>query len=641
MYRFLKISSVYLYIAILQCISCSGALIAVEGEHQPVQNSFPSNQDVYDLQATRYRSLIEGFNYTKAINQAIKDAHQAGGGIILFPGNTTVEISEAIIMQNKISFASSTDIATIKCTRDFKGSQMITIPSKDQLSFYHIRFDGNEKANGIASYGKNNKNINIQYCEFVNFKAPYRRGTGIALQNTSLVHIDHCLFKNSDFGIRFDKRNSDIYIDANTFEGSLTKNPLRIQGNSITSPEDQRAYSDNVWIRNNNITIGRGDSIIDELDILTRDPQTGAVDIYLVNGTSDPDYKTYADWRKGRFGPSAIYLTCSNKESDDNTGVNYHRNVVVEDNVVDGPDYGFYDGGSADLYSLKDIDSLHCKNNIARNSGDIGFSIERSKNVTVSHNTANRNNAYGIAFSYVENGMLSNNLCKNNGLRRNLIYNVIPYGGILISGFSRNNIIKDNYLMSDSITKVSQNKDVPRKPYLTRNIPSDFYGILLKVHNRRENNKIVEYTPSFNTIEANQFEGLHWGAIYNQSESLQVKDCFSSTARPENLDYPLHTLVLNSNPNYSVAGWKVVFREETKLKRRWDGNDSKIKLALSNSTIQKGDVVGIVLDNKSIYWTHVDETSWSYDIKLKTHTSSIGASTGAKVIVLRWQDQVE
>ena len=641
MYRLSKISSIYLYIAILQCVSCSGALIAVEGTQKPVQTSIPSNQDVYDLQATRYRNLIEGSNYTKAIGQAIKDAAQTGGGIILFPGNTTVEISEAIIMENKISFASSTGIATIKCASGFKGSQMIAILSKEQLSFDHIRFDGNQKTNGIASYGKDNKNINIQYCEFVNFKAPYRRGTGIALQNTASVHIDHCVFKESDFGIRFDKRNLDIYIDANTFEGSLTKNPLRIQGNSITSPEGQRAFSENIWIRNNTITIGRSNSIIEELDILKRDSQTGAVDISLVNGKTDRDYKKYADWRKGKFAPSGIYLTCGNKESIGNKVINYHRNVVIEGNVIDGPDYGFFDGGSADLYSLKDIDNLNCTNNIARNSGDLGFSIERSKDVIVSHNTANRNNSFGIAFSYVEHGLISNNLCKNNALRRNLIYNNIPYGSILISGSSKNNIIKDNSLMSDNMTKVSQHKEVSVKPYSTRNSPSDFYGIVLKAHKVRENNKTVAYVPSSNRIEANQFEGFHWGAIYDQSESLQLKDCFSSTARPENSDYPLHTFVLNSNTDYAVAGWKVVFREETKLTRRWDGNDSKIKTALSNSTIQKGDVVGIVLDNGFIYWTAVDDTSWSYDIQLKTHTSSIGASTGAKVIVLRWQDQVE
>lgn len=642
--RISKTTIVLLFLICSQTlISCSSSLIPVSEDAIPtVQKQFSSNKDVYDL-AVRYRNLVEGNDYTKAINQAIKDAHQAGGGIILFPGNKTVEISSAILIEDKISFESSVGIATIKCAKDFTDNQMVVITSKKQLLFSNIRFDGNQQANGIASYGKDNTDINIHYCEFINFKAAFRRGTGIALQNTASVHIDHCLFKDSDFGIRFDKRNTDLYIENNTFEGSLTKNPLRIQGNAITIPEDQRFFSENIWIRNNTITIGRADSIIEELNILTRDPQTGAVDISLVNGKTDSDYKQYADWRKGRFGPSAIYLTCGNEEQEDNDeSINYHRNVVIEGNVVEGPDYGFFDGGSADLYSLKDIHTLNCSNNIARNSGDLGFSIERSRDVIVSHNTATRNNSFGIAFSYVNNGLISNNLCKNNALRRNLIYNNIPYGSILITGFSKNTVVRDNYLTSDPITKVSLNKDVAKLSYSSRNSPSDFYGVILKADKVRKGIKIVENIPSFNTVEANQFEGFNLGPIYNQSTSLQLKDCFSSSDKPKNLDYPLHTFVLNSNTNYPVAGWRVVYREETTLASQWNGTDTKVALALSNRNIQNNDVIGITLNNGVMYWTLVDDTSiFTNTVALKTHTATHEARMGSKVIILRWQDQVK
>lgn len=645
MSRISKTSIVLLLVVLLQAISCSSTLIPVDTENIPtVEEHLPTNQDMYDLKAVRYRNLVKGNDYTSAINQAIKDAATKGGGIILFPGNRTVEISSGISMQNNISFISTEGVTTIKCTEDYSDRQMIVISSKKQVLFRNIRFDGNEKANGIVSYGKDNDAITISNCEFVNFKAQYRRGTGIALQNISSVRIDHCLFKESDFGIRFDKRNKDLYIEDNTFEGTLTKNPLRIQGNAITSPDDQRSYSENIWIRNNVITIGRSNSIIEELDVLTRDPQTGAVDISLVNGTSDPDYKKYAAWRKGQFAPSGIYLTCGNEESSSNGDgpINYHHNVVIEGNVINGPDYGFFDGGTADLYSLKDINNLNCTNNIARNSGDLGFSIERSEHVIVSHNTANRNNSFGIAFSYVKDGLISNNLCKNNALRRNLIYNNIPYGGILITGLSSNNTIKNNHLESTPITEVSQNKEVPKKTFLIRNSPSDFYGIVLKTHRRRVDKKIVENTPSYNTIEENTFIGFNWGTIYDQSNATTLKDCFSSTATPENLDYPLGTFVLNSNANIPVAGWKVVFREETKLTSNWDGSDSDIKVALPNSNIQKEDVIGIALDNGMMYWTRVTDTGiFTNSVELKTHTTPKGANVGSKVIVLRWQEQKE
>lgn len=646
MLKISKTSIIILLVGLLQTIGCSGTLIPVEIDTiPPMEKPLPSNQNVYDLQATRYRDLIIGNDYTKAITQAIKEASAAKGGVILFPGNTTVEISSAIVMNNKISLASSKGIATIKCSQNFSDRQMIVIASKKQLSFNNIRFDGNGKANGVASYGQANENITISHCEFINFKdnTPYRRGTGITLQNTSNVHIDHCVFRESDFGIRFDKNNCDLYIEDNTFENSLLKNPIRIQGNAITSPEDQRAYSENIWIRNNTITIGRADSIIEELDVLTRNPETGAVDLSLVNGKTDPDYKTYAAWRKGRFGPSGIYLTCGNKEDESNQDleVNLHLNVVIEGNVINGPDYGFFDGGTADLYSLKDIKNLRCINNSAYNSGDLGFSIERSKDVIVSNNTANRNNSFGIAFTYVENGLLSNNVCKNNALRRNLIYNNNPYGGILIAGSSINTTIRDNYLESDEIAETSKTLKYSNVSYYKRNHPSDFYGIVVKAHTFRKEGKIIKKIPSSTIIEANQFKGFKWGAIYNLSTSTQIKDCFSSDQIPMHSDYPLHTTVLNSDAANGVDGWKLIHRLESKLGADWDGKNSRIKLTTSNSTIQNKDIIGIALNNGQVYWTEVNDTKSSRDIELQSHISSSFASKGNKIIILRWEPQKE
>lgn len=637
-----KTSTLILLVVVLQTIGCSGTLVPVEIDNLPtMEKPLPSDQNVYDLQSIRYRNLIDGNDYTKAITQAIKEADATGGGIILFPGNTTIEISSAIAMKDNISFDSSTGLATIKCTQNYSDRQMVVISSKKQLLFHNIRFDGSLKTNGIVSYGQANNTIRISNCEFVNFKDSYRRGTGIALQNASDIHIDHCVFKESDFGIRFDKKNCDLYIEDNTFENTLLKNPIRIQGNAVTSPEDQRAFSEDIWIRNNTITIGRGNSIIEELNVLTRHPQTGAVDISLVNGKSDPDYKKYAAWRKGRFGPSAIYLTCGNKGLEENEEINRHRNVVIEGNTVEGADYGFFDGGSADLYSLKDIQNLQCVNNIALNSGDLGFSVERSKDVVVSNNTANRNNSFGIAFTYVENGVLSNNACKNNALRRNLIYNNIPYGGVLISGSSSGNIIRDNDLESDNVTEVSKIVINSKEPYHKRNHPSDFYGIVIKSHRFRKDGEAIEKMPFSNTIEANQFKGFKWGAIYSQSGSTQIKDCFSSDRIPTGSDYPLRTFVLNSNAEHAVAGWNLIHRIESKLGANWDGENSKIKLKNSSNTILDQDIIGIALDNGLVYWTRVQGDTSSRYVQLKTHTASISASMGNKIVVLRWKAQVD
>ena len=60
--------------------------------------------------------------------------------------------------------------------------------------------------------------------------------------------------------------------------------------------------------------------------------------------------------------------------------------------------YGFFDGGSADLYALKDISRLRCSNNSSRNSGDLGFAIERCIGAIISSNHAERNNSGQINF---------------------------------------------------------------------------------------------------------------------------------------------------------------------------------------------------------------------------------------------------
>ncbi|WP_420571661.1 right-handed parallel beta-helix repeat-containing protein [Kordia sp.] len=632
--------------------------------------------DIFNLQCPQYQALVTGNDYTAAIAQAISDADTNGGGVILFPGNTTVEIDSGITVYSNITFRASHSIATIKSSNAFTGNQMIILSNRENTSFEGIKFDANKRTRGIVSYGSN-KNIDVLNCVFENMVNVHGSGAGIYFQDIQNVTIKNCVFRESNFGIDIHRRNNGIRIENNTFENTLTKNPIRIQGNTDAT---NRQFSENVWILNNDIKIGRSTSIIDELNgenqfvrgddgVVTGLGNVNGKPERVVNGVTYPQEDHYnADYWAWRWGggiaPSAIYITSGNGAGNHDLSayVNYHQNIVIDGNIAIGPDYGFFDGGTADLYSLKDIVRLKLTNNIARNGGDLGFAIERSRNAIISNNTADRNNSFGMAIATTRNSIISNNIFENNALRRNFIYNSSPYGGLVLSGYSFNNIIEGNNFYSYSIADVSL---AIEDDYTERESPTQYYGIIFRTESyidpgsgdTDEDDETVIVRPSSNKIGVNHYSGNRWGPIYQEHPvSTQIVENFAATDFPKNKDFPVGTWFRNSNLNNTALGWSVINRVETTIASNWQANSnpnvSNPFLIENNDggTVQANDVIGIMLDDGNIHWSTIDILTMSGDdylITLDTNPvlnvsdaitdPSAKASWGmGRVIILRW-----
>ncbi|MEP0264887.1 right-handed parallel beta-helix repeat-containing protein [Dokdonia sp.] len=613
-------------------------------------------EDIFDLQASPYIDLVTGNDYTEAIKLAINhasnlvtDPNPSGsgvGGIILFPGNTTVEISTSITLRDNITFRASHSKATITISNNFptNTATMFAIGNKKNLVFENIIFDGASKKTALSTFlDQTIDNISFINCEFQEMLNNNRNAAAISLSNATNVTVKDCLFKTSDFGVRLDKKNHRIRIENNVFENTLTKNPIRILGVRDSVTPSIAAFSSDIWIIGNKIDIGRGDSIIEELsEHLPRDPETGAVDISAVNSPGDPGFDMYDDWREARFAPSAIYLTCGEGNTPVGIPTDNHVNVIIENNIVNGPDYGFFDGGSADLYSLKDIINLKLNNNTSRNSGDLGMSIERSSNVIVSNNTVERNNSSGIAFTDVKNPIIINNIVANNALRRDLIYNNVPYGEILILGTTTNALIEGNQLLCNSSPgdisfpiNITEGIDYTR----ARTSPTSYYGIMIRREGTEDNGGGTSIGNPFATkIGINNYSGQRWGAIFNEVSSTQITENFAATAFPTDEDLPEGSWVGNSNLNNSALGWGVIDRNQDVLAV---GITSENTIILGDASgIQVQDIIGIELPDFNVHWTTVSEINVDGNanaLKILDDPTGDILNAGARVVALRWK----
>ena len=572
--------------------------------------------DIFNLKCPNYQLLVTGNDYTDAINAAILDAKNNGGGVILFPGNTIIEITSSISLAasvnndiDNITLRASHSKATVKFTGTVNTtSQMLYILDKKNISIENISFDANERTGGITI--NDTSGLNIIGCEFKNFMGRtfgenYYPSSAISMRNVTDVSVNNCKFKNAEYGINIGKRNTRLKIEDNFFEASLTRNPIYILGNKSTT---DRHFSEYVWILNNHITIKRAPSIIDDHAGLSRTAAGVVEGLGAINGDpGDTNYnEQFYTWRWTDKGASAIYITSGNTDGNDDLSsyANYHQNVVVDGNIAIGSDYGFFDGGSADLYSLKDIVRLKCTNNVARNSGDLGFAIERCRNAIVSNNTADRNNSFGIGIASTRNSVISSNICDNNALRRDFMYNSTPYGSILVSGASINNIIEGNSIYSYSTSNVS----FPTlDSYTNRASPTDYYGIIFRANYDDTAGASSTSVPLHNKVGLNHYSGLKWGPIYNEALTTQIDESFSATTFPKNQDYPLGTWFRNSNMNNTALGWSVINRVETKLHANWTVGDTYLEIKDPTNSIQVGDIIGVMLDDGNVHWSEIDE----------------------------------
>lgn len=431
-----------------------------------------------DITSAPYHISIDGtHDATDALEKALEDIKNSGGGTIQFPENAFICISRTLSLPDNVVMTTERGKARIKYyhSQNIETKHLFFGNAVQNVTFSNIIFDTQHQSPSvgaivITSYGKvpmENSNILVDNCEF---KGMNKSGCcAIRIQKTKGVTIQNCTFEDSYIGIGLWKRNSEIEVKNNSFSDSMTNTAIRFTGNmDKKNPE----FCDKVRIENNSIRIKAVASVI------------------------KPDGKP-----KGRPDSfSGIYLTCGDKDYTGNS--NFHDSVQLMNNTIIGPKLGFFSGGSADLFSIKDTKNFVCKNNIATGSGDLGFAFERCHQGEISNNTAEENNSCGISVLGSSYLSLTHNKCGSNEQTRDRIYQNHPYGGIRIEYGSHHITIENNEFYQ-----------VPTEAQLTQH-----YGIVIKSTYKKG---IKEY-PSAIKVVNNTSSGQVFGAVFNESDDTEI-----------------------------------------------------------------------------------------------------------------------
>lgn len=431
-----------------------------------------------DITTAPYNASADGtHDDTKALEAAFATIQKNGGGTVKFPENALICISKSISLPSNVTITSSNGKARLKYynAANTEAKHLLFGNKVSNVTISNIIFDTQHQSPSVAailinSYGKaaiENSQIHIDNCEF---KGMNKKGAcAIRVQKTSGLTVKDCVFEDGYIGIGIWKRNSNIKIHDNSFLDTLASNGIRLTGTIDTSKPE---YCDDVSIEKNSIIVPAKKSVIQ------------------ANGKP-----------KGRpDSASAIYLTCGDKHYTGNS--NFHVNVKIAHNHVEGARLGFFNGGSADLISIKDVKNFQCIENVGNGSGDLGFAFERCHHGEVSYNTAEENNSCGIGFAGSSHIEVLFNKCGSNEQTRDGIYRNTPYGGIRIEYGSHHISVENNEFYNlASQTKLTQQ-----------------YGIVIK-HTYK--NKIKHY-PRAIRVANNKSSDQIFGAIFNEVGDTEI-----------------------------------------------------------------------------------------------------------------------
>ncbi|MCH2195598.1 right-handed parallel beta-helix repeat-containing protein [Kordia sp.] len=431
-----------------------------------------------DITSSPFNASADGsHDDTKALEAAFAEIQRIGGGTIIFPEDAFVCISKSISLPSNVKITAHSGKARIKYynAQNTETKHLFTGNSVANINISNIVFDTRHQSPSVAAIlitgykekAIENSNITIENCDFKGINT--KGACAVRIQKTNGLTIKNCCFKDSCIGIGIWKRNSGISLLDNTFSNTITNTAIRIIGNTDTSKEE---YSSDVSIQRNVVKVPAKKSVIGK------------------------DGKA-----KGRpDSSSAIYLTCGDKDYTGNS--NFHLNVNISHNHVEGPRLGFFNGGSADLISVKDVKHFQCRHNVSCGSGDLGFAFERCHEGEISHNRAEENNSCGIAVWGSSYLTLVHNKCGSNEQTRDGIYRNHPYGGIRIEYASHNITLENNefyHLASEA--KLTQQ-----------------YGIVIK----HTNIKGVKLYPSAVKVANNMSSDQIHGAIFNEVDDTEI-----------------------------------------------------------------------------------------------------------------------
>lgn len=607
------------------------------------------------------------FNDTPELQGLLDEIGLQGGGTLILPSNTEIAIKRHIIngafQSYGISLPSNITLKSSggKCTlvSDFTlGSVhywMILAKDKTNIIIEDICFLGNENtSNGV--YIDGGSSVTITNCEFREIIAVEKTlpngevinpsASCISARNVQQLRVEDCYFSRGEIGIGILGRNRNVYLKDSFFE-NLTNNPIRVFGN-----QDVNEFTENLWITGNEMNVARVSSYIS-------DTQAPRFDDGRVNFPMDQASK---DERAALTGISAINTAVLPQQM----ATLYHQNVVIADNIANGSDYGFFDGGSADLFSLKDIIRLKCYGNTARNSGDLGFAIERCRFAVIANNTADRNNSCGISIFDSNNVDVTGNICSNNELSRDGVYANNPYGGIRVEHNSIGVFVDGNYCYADRGVKRSFQNILNSNSNYIYNEPegtTQRYGIVVK--NQGGN------VPFNVKVGMNHMNGMLFGTVFNNVRSTQILDTYTGIKPPTKGDYPLGARLRNnlmSSSTLSTTEWQVSNRVQMSLFQDAAFESSTLQVTAVNTvgnllnegidvsnkvyenidmtTIQAGDVIGVLLDDHTVHWTTVTSITVNGQIgtitiqdilPFKASSSVMSDTFNKRVVSLRWE----
>ncbi len=440
----------------------------------------------------------------------INYVYSLGGGTLVLPGNKTILISSQLTIYDNLTFKSSHGKTTLKAKGNGVYSFMNCSTNANSITLDSIVFDAHYnnsthavilKGDANAAIKDRDANVTITNCTFKNF---IHGAQSVYIESIDNTTISNCTFDTVKGGIFYHKRNEHLRIKDNYFS-NLKGHAIHLQG---AKTEDH--YCSDVIIEGNHIVIkvktwkqtSKPLVEISPWELPERRLFAKPQDLDLVVDHEPPIPK--------RLGVHGIYMTCGDVNFSHESS--HHENVVVANNTIIGPGLSYARGGSADLFSLKDIVRLKCYGNTARNSGDLGYAIERCHYGVVSNNTADQNNTCGISIFGSSHISVVGNVCTYNEQDHDhdnsKKLRSAPYGGIRVEFDSVHILITGNHFCGKGKNKRTQQ-----------------YGIVVKEASVPIDDEYNPTRPPYNIkIGVNHYIENGLGDIYNEIVSTIIED---------------------------------------------------------------------------------------------------------------------
>ncbi|MCU6712819.1 right-handed parallel beta-helix repeat-containing protein [Paenibacillus sp. J5C_2022] len=430
--------------------------------------------DLYDVK--RNGAVGDGItDDTAAIQNTIAEAAAAGGGTVYFPVGGVYRITATLVIPAGVALASQAARATIAAAAPFTGDHMLEWIGSAGSRVSDLIVDGNGLLPKALLYWHNCQRVFIEHVDLLN--NPVRYSALVRVEESTNVTITGCRLDNGYIGMDIRQNNSHLTIQQCEI-AHIQQTAIRVSG-------DETTRTDHSTIRH--------------------------CKIHTIVGTP------------GTHVMYPIYYTCNKKN-------NKHRSVHILYNEVIGNGLAYSQGGNADMLALYDIDDGIVSGNIVVSGGDVGVSLSRSSNVTVSDNVAAYNNTVGIGVWTSVDCTVTGNIVYNNYQNYGGILTAYPRGGIRINGDATG-------LPCENVSVVG-NRCYDNQPQKTQD-----YGIF------------VEGRASNVHIGANQLSGNRDGMLRSATADVHLSFTISADAPPSEGYWEKGMIVVPRQAGSGILHW--------------------------------------------------------------------------------------